>query len=711
MVQPTPSGKRRAADDLGVLSAVSPNRSKFKRAITTGAPMKASGQLGQLARSKTMKTYSTKTLSMTLGNQSGDVLDTWDVPGSSPLTATNTSASVEKQSSSFPDAHSSGDRLSKPRAPQRTINENCTPKTSGDTIEDRDSQLEWKVDPTEQHVTQSQPWLVPALQEGFGAHNPNLLFPDQSSTIVDSSSSGERRGQGAPFKTEKVETSQSLTELKVGKKNASSEVTTMISTWDLECTMEKSYSFHGPTDNTQYPSIHERAATHTEALVVISRRTSPSQVADTAVVPKTKRKRKLREDNSADELNFSDEIVIGLPKEQYKPRPSRSRSARIPQPEPIQSVTEPEKKVKATSKRRKTTDGVIMSSRMALREMGFPSSQADEAMEGTDGTVAKAVEWLTCRSEMGESGPRCQKKIRENPSTRTTKQHDQVEQITFDMEQQNTIELKSVQGSPITEDIIHVERASKIKTVKGPGTHGAEDYAVGRGQSAAGDEEVEREVLDTAGKGDRRHSELRGEATNHEDGSDIAENHGKNLDRHRAQNVSSEERLEDTKQSRRKPNATHTADDQIAGRDGVDEIVEPQMIEVEEHQEVKKKGRGRPKRAPKTLEKDVAPDNTIVSKISTHEPSVLDPNCKRLLQDLESTEETSDKASPSADAFLTGTPPEGGSKDKLPQTKTPERSVGSPKKQHSPLNKGQVPLKVGLSKKNRIPSLLRSIKR
>ncbi len=495
----------------------------------------------------------------------------------------------------------------------------------------------------------------------------------------------------------------------------------MVCTSNLEYTMEKSDSSQGPTDDTKGPSVHDRAATHTEAVVVISRETSLSQVADTAVVPKTTRKRKFREDSSADELNFSDEIVIGMPKEQYKPRPSRSRSARFPQPEPIQAVTDPEKKVKAASKRRKTTDGVIMSSRMALREMGFPSSQADEAMKGTDGTVAKAVEWLTSRSEMGESGSRCQKEIREYPSTKTTKGHDQVGMITFNMEQQNIIELKSVKGNPITEEIIHVERGSRKKTAKGPGTYRAADYALEKRKAATGDEEVEREVLNKACNSDPGHSELRWEATNREDGGDMAESHGENADHYRAQNVSSLEPVEDTKQSRRKPNVTQTADDQIAdhevmlkssaGRDRVDEVVEPQMIEVEEHQEVKKKGRGRPKRAPKALEKDVALDNTIVSKMSTHERSVADPHCKRVVQGLESTEATPDKASPSADAFRTGTPPEGGSKDKLPQTKTPERSVGSPKKQHSPLNKGQVPLKVGLSKKNRIPSLLRSIKR
>ena len=72
----------------------------------------------------------------------------------------------------------------------------------------------------------------------------------------------------------------------------------------------------------------------------------------------TKEKRKTIVDSQQDQL-FSDEISVGLPKEQYQPRPSRSRSGQTSNDVlfPTDFSKRPEALIKSKSKRRKTNDG------------------------------------------------------------------------------------------------------------------------------------------------------------------------------------------------------------------------------------------------------------------------------------------------------------------------------------------------------------------
>lgn len=76
---------------------------------------------------------------------------------------------------------------------------------------------------------------------------------------------------------------------------------------------------------------------------------------------KAGRKRKVKEvdeDDQADELG-SDDVAIGLPKEQYKPRPSRSRGSTALDDvlEGVDFSKRPEAHLKAKNKRRKTQEG------------------------------------------------------------------------------------------------------------------------------------------------------------------------------------------------------------------------------------------------------------------------------------------------------------------------------------------------------------------
>ncbi|KAK5242257.1 hypothetical protein LTR16_008643, partial [Cryomyces antarcticus] len=98
------------------------------------------------------------------------------------------------------------------------------------------------------------------------------------------------------------------------------------------------------------------------------------------------------------EVPISDDMAFGLPKEQYKPRPTRSRSARMAAEEPASSSA-------VQTKRRKTVGPSIgrlfpeESEKIEmLSSMGFSASQSRKALEEAQGSVDNAVELLCERN-------------------------------------------------------------------------------------------------------------------------------------------------------------------------------------------------------------------------------------------------------------------------------------------------------------------------
>lgn len=103
---------------------------------------------------------------------------------------------------------------------------------------------------------------------------------------------------------------------------------------------------------------------------------------------------RIHRDDFPDELN-SDDIALGLPAEQYKPRPTRTRSTRTSTenhefpPFPLER-----KKRTARQKRSRTTDCNGLTESTILLEMGFSNSQAGKALEIAGGDVQVALESL-----------------------------------------------------------------------------------------------------------------------------------------------------------------------------------------------------------------------------------------------------------------------------------------------------------------------------
>jgi hypothetical protein len=147
-----------------------------------------------------------------------------------------------------------------------------------------------------------------------------------------------------------------------------------------------------------------------------------------SVVPKKqKTEGKEKAPNYETETLNSDELIVGLPKEQYKPRPSRSRSTRIAEDTSIDYSKCPEKVVASKLKRRKTTNEISLGSppekvdaeKMAqIGSMGFTPRQTKAALIESSGNIAQAVDNLIAQSSGGkENSPSKTSKTR-SKSTR-----------------------------------------------------------------------------------------------------------------------------------------------------------------------------------------------------------------------------------------------------------------------------------------------------
>jgi hypothetical protein len=106
-------------------------------------------------------------------------------------------------------------------------------------------------------------------------------------------------------------------------------------------------------------------------------------------------------------------VAIDLPPEQYVPRPSRSRSQKVSTEEPIDYSIQPERAAKM-SKRRKTTTATAATRSMAavdllstpqkvrqICDMGFTPTSTGRALDQLNGDVTQTIDWLISNG-MGE---------------------------------------------------------------------------------------------------------------------------------------------------------------------------------------------------------------------------------------------------------------------------------------------------------------------
>jgi hypothetical protein len=108
-----------------------------------------------------------------------------------------------------------------------------------------------------------------------------------------------------------------------------------------------------------------------------------------------------------------DSVAIELPKDEYKPRPSRSRSLKIDSSEAVDYSIRPERAAKVTKRRKTTTVAVATRSTQVVDltptpekvrqicDMGFTPTSTERALRHHKGDVTQTVDWLISNG-MGE---------------------------------------------------------------------------------------------------------------------------------------------------------------------------------------------------------------------------------------------------------------------------------------------------------------------
>ncbi|KAF2461187.1 hypothetical protein BDY21DRAFT_140630 [Lineolata rhizophorae] len=162
----------------------------------------------------------------------------------------------------------------------------------------------------------------------------------------------------------------------------------------------------GSNFNEAFRSATNNAA---EQPKMMTKAQKPSLTTDAEHEKSLGRDKKPNRIESPDPLSL-DEIDIAVPKDKYVPRPTRSRSARVTLEGPVDWSVRPEKASKSTSKRRKTTSDATspnnfdMDKLHAIQEMGFSPTKARDALDSHGGSVEGAISTLVGESTRGLQG-------------------------------------------------------------------------------------------------------------------------------------------------------------------------------------------------------------------------------------------------------------------------------------------------------------------
>lgn len=226
------------------------------------------------------------------------------------------------------------------------------------------------------------------MGDGFEAHEPHVMFPDMSSTIAASSSSLEKRLTPATMKTTTF-SHQSQTPAVNG------EVA-------READIMRSHVLS--RDGLNRDEGHAQpSATNVESNAAEAE--APTNAADTN--HRQAKKRKAEAEIAGPDLSSA--LWVGLPKEKYKPRPSRSRSAVPSQVEPLASLESTSsgrsRKIRRSRTGGSAVGGISNETTQILVGMGFSSADAEAALVETDWVFDRALDLLTERRKSKSRSP------------------------------------------------------------------------------------------------------------------------------------------------------------------------------------------------------------------------------------------------------------------------------------------------------------------
>lgn len=458
----------------------------------------------------------------------------------------------------------------------------------------------------------------------------------------------------------------------------------------------------------------------------------------------------------------SDDLAIGLPKEQYKPRPSRSRSARIVEDTSIDYSKRPETLTASKLKRRKTTNEISPGSPKAIVDadklaqigsMGFTPRQTKAALEESSGNIERAVENLLAQSSGGkENSPSKKPSKTRSKSTKQAKANKQPETenppselLTVQVTQGSgdktfyptvdEVELRksyipAVQEMgkkkelledkiglataplPAIKPVVEAVVAKETTTQKTPNKTSSTQKRR-RDKVADSGEEDEITAEPEPIKPTQKHASKRKVVdSNGEDEIAAAEPEPaksvpKTVSKRKVVDSDEEEDVvAEPEQLKTTPKPTAKRAKSLPTKKSKTNADGKENMDVAAPTQPAKKGRGRPKKVVEAA-MDVEPveppftepTEEIVTLPKSPDPEILPANGEEPKERLQTPGST-----PKSAAIPPSTPEQhSGSSQKSAATKVTA--------QHSPLNKSKVPLRVGLSRKKRIAPLLKIIKK
>lgn len=399
------------------------------------------------------------------------------------------------------------------------------------------------------------------------------------------------------------------------------------------------------------------------------------------------KKKRQREEH---ELTRSDELAIGLPKEQYRPRPSRSRSAQITS-EPIDFSAVPEKAAKKKLKRAKTADssaGPVQSPSskniQAMGEMGFTPNCARQALTESNGNLEEAIDGLLNRSISDTSPIRREQLEKSKEQTSNGKSVDEAtlpNSGATDLEKQTRRELVAVEIPQMDPPVLQ-RRDAQYATSETYVT--AQEGIVSRERSV----DITEQTMTTSSKGISKKGKKR-KAALHEVDHAHAPVHEVSSDL-----VTSHEMASD-----------------VVGESIADAALPEPRTE-------RKRGRGRLRKATKDIDAE-EPEEILPIPLDQpnqeEEAEILHEPLKEIDTNAKISSDTGSASSSKEDLKSTASPAESEPSPHLQSENAPEatRPTSTSKSSASqpPVTKGKAPYRVGLSRKARIAPLLKIVKK
>ncbi|ORY11872.1 hypothetical protein BCR34DRAFT_600995 [Clohesyomyces aquaticus] len=444
-------------------------------------------------------------------------------------------------------------------------------------------------------------------------------------------------------------------------------------------------------------------------------------VTPTATTPKKQK------DRSSSLPKIDDDVLtIGLPKEQYKPRPSRSRSLRLEIEEPIDYSVPPEKAAKKGAKRSKTMGGGDSTPQKVQQicDMGFTPSTTAMALKKNKGNVNRTVDWLVKNNsdnEEDELAP--SRSSRAMTKTKTQKSNLKLANQATDTINPSVDAMSSKQRGQrrvsfsATDDVAVIPKSIAQDAILEEGITdvGAQENTIV--------EEAVKETITAITVKCASHDKVNVAATS---SPQVVISNGKSKESAPSPRVQETHTKYDTPQKvkclpgppSKKARRRKTTLDQP------ESITEELDIIPLEPVKEKKRGRGRPRKdalpvpvvvdpfpGDKLVEQNVdGKENKSVEKVGEPAHQEIQAN-KGAIEVLPKSggKKVADSAAPPMQDHPASTPPPKPSN--VGAERTPERQLKTANPAHSPINKGKVPYRVGLSKRARIAPLLRVVKK